>query len=138
METSSNTINKYNEMFRDMICDKMLKEGNTKIGGPGLVVEYLPVYLWTVHAKKNGNSLPWDLFELISENIKVAPEDEEPEEESEEDNVSENSVKTKGEKEKREKIPCVYCGKMYGGIGGMKRHFNFCELNPHATKKCKK
>ena len=39
VETSSNTINKYNEIFRTLICDKMLQEGNNKIGGENKIVE---------------------------------------------------------------------------------------------------
>ena len=38
-ETSSNTINKFNEIFRNMICDQMLLDGDNKIGGVGLTVE---------------------------------------------------------------------------------------------------
>ncbi len=37
----------------------------------------------------------------------------------------------------REKLPCLYCGGEYGGLGGLKRHLKYCNLNTNITKKVK-
>ena len=38
-ETRSNTINTFNEIFRNMVCDQMLLDVDNKIGRVGLTVE---------------------------------------------------------------------------------------------------
>ena len=37
----------------------------------------------------------------------------------------------------RDMCPCFYCGQKYGGLGGLKGHLYYWELNPVAKKKKK-
>ena len=49
------------------------------------------------------------------------------------DDESEQPV-AKKTKETRELVVCVFCGKEYHGIGGLKRHLHYCKFNPDAGK----
>ena len=62
----------------------------------------------------------------------------ESEEESDEEGETKSNDNSEKGNKKREKIPCVYCGQLFGGIGWMKRHLNYCSSNPNVTKKQKK
>ena len=96
--------------------------------------EYLPVYLWTIHHKKQSNNLFWEILSLLPNGLKR----------TESPTVDEVVVPivTEGEvlptvTAPREKLPCLYCGGEFGGLGGLKRHLHYCRLNVHGTKKIK-
>ena len=95
--------------------------------------DYLPVYLWTIHHKKFSNNLFWELMSLLPTGLTktetaVVDEVQVP------DNVEAETTPT-AVKVSREKLPCLYCGGEYGGLGGLKRHLHFCRLNPNKKVK---
>ena len=99
------------------------------------VEEYLPVYLWTIHHKKQSNNLFWELLSLLPSGLKKTENNLVDEVLVQDIEVDE--IVPKVSKVPREKLPCLYCGGEYGGNGGLKRHLNYCKLNMNATKKIK-
>ena len=74
-------------------------------------------------------------MDIISKNMKTPDEEIAVPDHLDKIEAASNSDTNKVEnKTTREKIPCIYCGEMYGGVGGMKRHFHYCSLNPESKK----
>ena len=100
--------------------------------------DYFPVYLWSVYHRKRGNNLFWELLKVVANRIKI-DDVQLPESDTLPDPEINNDVNVESVPDKvivtKEKMPCLYCGNKYIGLGGIKRHLVYCQSKKDKRRK---